>query len=106
MKIVRLFTILALIAAAVLVMIPIYVRLEVSDYIYASTNDVPKTDTAIVLGASVSKGKPSPVLAARADTAIALYLKGKVSKILVTGDNGALSHDEVTPVRKYLLDAG
>ncbi len=29
-----------------------------------------------------------------------------MSKILVTGDNGALSHDEVTPVRKYLLDAG
>jgi len=49
---------------------------------------------------------PSRVLADRADEAVALYLKGKVSKILVTGDNGALSHDEVTPVRKYLLQSG
>ena len=38
--------------------------------------------------------------------AIQLYEAGKVSKILVTGDNGELTHDEVTPVRKYLTDAG
>ena len=38
------------------------------------------------------------LLAARADAAIALYMKKRVSKILVTGDNGELSHDEVTPV--------
>jgi len=60
----------------------------------------------MVLGASVVRGAPSPILRARADAAIALYKAEKVQKILVTGDNGALSHDEVTPVRKYLLDAG
>ena len=35
-----------------------------------------------------------------------LYKSGKAAKILVTGDNSALTHDEVTPVRKFLLESG
>ena len=95
---------LALMALAM--MVPIVMRLTVETFIATSVDDVPRTDAALVLGASVFRGSPSPILAERADTAIALYRAGKVKKILVTGDNGALTHDEVTPVRKYLLDAG
>ncbi|MDO8576180.1 MAG: ElyC/SanA/YdcF family protein [bacterium] len=96
--------ILGLIALAM--MVPIVIRIAVEPFIVPSIRDVPRTDAALVLGASVYRGSPSPILAERADVAIALYKAGKVSKILVTGDNGALSYDEVTPVRKYLLDAG
>ena len=96
--------VLALLLTAVL--IPQLMRFAVSSDIYHNADDVPSAEVAIVPGASVYLGEPSPVLAARADAAIALYMKHKVSKILVTGDNGALNHDEVTPVRKYLLDAG
>ncbi len=93
--------------ALILVLVPVlFLRIATASFTYATPDQVPRTDVAIVLGASVGGGIPSPVLAARADEAITLYLKGKVSKILVTGDNGALSHDEVTPVRKYLLAAG
>ena len=84
----------------------LYMRESMLSYQYVLLDDVPHADVAIVLGASVVAGKPSPILAARADTAIALYQKGKVTKILVTGDNSARSHDEVTPVRKYLVNAG
>jgi SanA protein len=84
----------------------LYVRESMLPYQYVLLDNMPHTDVALVLGASVAAGKPSPILAARADTAIELYQKGKVSKILVTGDNSALSHDEVTPVRKYLVKAG
>ncbi len=91
---------------AIAMMVPICVRIAVNQFISRSIADVPQTEVALVLGASVRHGSPSPILAERADTAIALYKAGKVSKILVTGDNGALTHDEVTPVRKYLLDAG
>jgi len=96
--------VLGLIALAM--MVPIVMRVVVEAYIEASVGDVPYTEVAMVLGASVYRGSPSPILAERADVAIALYKAGKVSKILVTGDNGALSYDEVTPVRKYLLNAG
>lgn len=97
-------TLLAFMAVAM--MVPILMRILVDPYITRAIDVVPNTDVALVLGASVFRGNPSPILAERADTAIALYKVGKVSKILVTGDNGALTHDEVTPVRKYLLDAG
>jgi SanA protein len=101
-----LLCIIALVVLLTGVVVPLIIRSAVSSDIYAFAGDVPVTEVAIVPGASVYEGAPSPVLAARADAAIELYVKGKVSKILVTGDNGALNHDEVTPVRRYLLDAG
>jgi len=91
---------------ALAMIIPIAMRSSLQAFILQPSDSIPQTEVAIVLGASVVHGMPSPILAARADGAIALYRAGKVSKILVTGDNGALSHDEVTPVRKYLLNAG
>ena len=70
-------------------------------------DDAPSAQTALVLGASVSSdGTLSPVFKARADAAIALYAAGKVSKILVSGDNSTVSHNEVNPVRIYLLSNG
>lgn len=95
-----------LFAAALSLLVPIAMRAAVAGYMYTSVQAVPASDVAIVLGASVVRGIPSPILAERADVAIALYRARKVSKILVTGDNGAQFHDEVTPVRKYVLDAG
>ncbi len=97
-------TLLALIALAM--MVPIVMRILVDRYITRTIDGVSRTEVALVLGASVYRGRPTPILAERADMAIALYKAGKVGKILVTGDNSALSYDEVTPVRKYLLDAG
>jgi len=89
-----------------LMLVPVTMRFAMGPYLYYDLDKVPEAQVAIILGASVYRGKPSPVLEKRASTAIQLYLSKKVSKILVTGDNGALTHDEVTPVRKYLLDVG
>ncbi|HEY4522517.1 MAG TPA: ElyC/SanA/YdcF family protein [Candidatus Paceibacterota bacterium] len=97
----------AVLAGAVcILLVPITIRMTTTRYLYVSIDDVPKTDAAVVLGAAVRRGQPTPVLEERAYTAAELYRNGKVSKILVTGDNSALTHDEVTPVRKYLLEAG
>ena len=106
MKYVQALVLLALSAVAAFFIVPLLMQLSVERFVFASSDTVPKADVAIVLGASVLHGAPSLVLAARADEAITLYLNKKVSKILVSGDNGALTHDEVTPVRKYLLAAG
>ena len=100
------FVLVVLGGLAVFLLVPLGMQRSVSQNTYTSPDSVPATDVAIVLGASVAKGMPSPVLAARANEAVELYLKGRVKKILVTGDNGALTHDEVTPVRKYLIGAG
>lgn len=98
--------IVGLFVLASVMSVPVMMRMYTQSAIYYTPEDAPETQAALVLGASVVRGKPSPILEERAHTAVALYMMGKVSKILVTGDNGALTHDEVTPVRKYLLDAG
>ena len=102
----RLAVIAVLLVCVIAISIPLLMRATMSSYIFATSIAVPMTEVALVPGASVVGGKPSRVLAERADMAIELYDQGKVLKILVTGDNGELTHDEVTPVRRYLLDAG
>lgn len=103
---IRYTVIAALAGIAVAISIPVSIRFAMEPYLFETSSDVPYTEVAVVLGASVYRGKPSPVLERRAAKAVELYLAGKVGKILVTGDNGALTYDEVTPVRKYLLEAG
>ena len=103
---VRRAAVLAVFLAITLLAVPLLMRAIVAREIYTTPESAPQKDIAIVLGASVVKGEPSPVLAARADVAAQLYLNQKVQKILVTGDSSSPSHDEVTPVRTYLVDAG
>jgi SanA protein len=98
--------IVILAGAVVALLIPIGMRIAVAPYLYDSDDLLPTTEVAIVLGASVDGNEPSPILAARANAAIQLFEDGKVSKILVTGDNATTNYDEVNPVQHYLLAAG
>ncbi len=67
----------------------------------------PTSALAIIPGASVYPGgKLSPLLAMRADTAIALYKAHRVDQILVSGDSISANHDEVGPIHAYLRAAG
>lgn len=83
------------------------IKIESGPFIKLSTQDLTKSQTAIVLGAAVSPtGVLSVVLRDRVDTAITLYKQGKVGTILVTGDNGSADYNEVNPTRDYLLSQG
>ena len=94
-------------ASALMLALIMYVQQASAPYIFASVASAPKSTAALVLGASVYQdGTLSPILAARADKAAELYFAGKVQKILVTGDNSRLSHNEVNPVGKYLMNLG
>jgi SanA protein len=76
-------------------------------YIYANVSEAPKAEIALVPGAAVSsEGVLSPIFIDRLDTAIALYSAGKVSKILVSGDNSTDVQNEVNPARLYLIQKG
>lgn len=97
-------------AAALVILVIIvnaYIDQQTRSFTYASVAAAPRAETALVLGASVrSSGELSPVLRDRADAALALYKAGKVKNILVSGDNSTVAHNEVNPVRTYLLKAG
>ncbi|MBU4141440.1 YdcF family protein [Patescibacteria group bacterium] len=76
-------------------------------YIFSETENAPKTEVALILGAKVyNDGRLSDMLKDRADTAINLYESGKVNKILVSGDHEKEEYDEVNAVKNYLLEKG
>lgn len=106
----RLYNPLAWVAVgliAVFLALVISVPLRVAPYIYSSAPQAPTTTVAMILGAAVMQsGELSPILRERADRGAELYMLGKVKKILVTGDNSALSHNEVNPVGNYLAARG
>ena len=63
--------------------------------------------TAIVPGAYVSPdGRLCDMLADRVITAVDLYRAGKVKKILMTGDHGRASYDEVNSMRRFAEEMG
>ncbi|MEU8764008.1 ElyC/SanA/YdcF family protein [Streptomyces sp. NPDC048659] len=71
-----------------------------------TTADVPAQDVAVVFGAGLWKGRPTPYLAHRLDTAAELYRAGKVRVLLVTGDNSRTEYDEPSAMRAYLAGRG
>ncbi|MFJ1746373.1 vancomycin high temperature exclusion protein [Streptomyces sp. NPDC088116] len=68
--------------------------------------DVPARDVAVVFGAGLRSGQPSPYLAHRLDAAAELYRAGKARVVLVTGDNSREEYDEPDAMRTYLVGQG
>ncbi|MFG2883261.1 vancomycin high temperature exclusion protein [Streptomyces sp. NPDC048297] len=71
-----------------------------------TTADAPRTDVAVVFGAGLWDGEPSPYLAHRLDAAARLYRDGRIRVVLVTGDNSREDYDEPDAMRAYLKRHG
>lgn len=66
-----------------------------------------EAECILVLGAGITdKETPSPMLKDRLDAGIALYKEGVAPKLLLSGDNGQLEHNEIHVMLKYAKDAG
>lgn len=63
-------------------------------------------DCIVVLGASVKKDKPSPMLEDRLKEAVELYNNKKAPKILVSGDHIDDNYNEVDVMKNYLIEQG
>ncbi|WP_411349851.1 YdcF family protein [Paenibacillus sp. WLX2291] len=74
---------------------------------FAGKNQVATTDAAVVLGAAVTDGQPSPVFRERINHGIWLYQQGLASKLIFTGgtdEDGQPSEAEVA--RTYAISKG
>ncbi|KJK57190.1 SanA/YdcF family protein [Saccharothrix sp. ST-888] len=71
-----------------------------------TVQSAPSAPVAVVFGAGLFDGEPSPYLAHRLDAALALYQDRKVEAILVTGDNSRNSYNEPDAMRRYLVGHG
>lgn len=78
-----------------------------SDYAYVEVQDVPESQAALILGARVfDDGRLSKMMQDRADSALELYETGKVGRLIMSGDHGTTTYDEVNTVKDYLLEKG
>lgn len=67
----------------------------------------PVRPVVIVFGAGLSRdGSPSPVLRDRVATAARLYFAGKTQKLLMSGDNRFIYHNEPGAMKQYAIDLG
>lgn len=75
-----------------------------------SAEDAAKLENAdciLVLGCGVlPDGTPSAMLTDRLKQSITLYTSGAAPKLLMSGDHGQESYDEVNTMKQYALDAG
>lgn len=99
-------TVALLAPAALVVALPLYVAAATRPYRYADAAQVPPRRVAIVFGAGVVNGVPTPALAERVRGAAELYRLGRVQKLLMTGDNSRRDYDEVTAMRRYAIQLG
>ena len=76
-------------------------------YLFGMRDEARPSDAIVVLGAAQYQGKPSPVLKARLDHAISLYLDSVAPTLIVTGGFGVgdtISEAEVG--RRYAIRSG
>lgn len=84
-----------------------YINLATRSDRYSELPEVPKEDLAIVFGAGLSEdGTPSPMLSDRVEAAVELYNRGKVHKLLMTGDNSQISYNEVSAMKRLAHHLG
>ena len=61
---------------------------------------------AVILGAGVREGKPTPMLRDRLLVGIDLYKSGAVKKLIMSGDHGSADYDEVNIMKSFAVDRG
>ncbi|MEV5429003.1 ElyC/SanA/YdcF family protein [Streptomyces sp. NPDC052701] len=96
----------AVMAVCVLALLPATWLHAVADDRLRPAAGVPRTDVAVVFGAGLWDGEPSPYLAHRLDAAVRLYRAGRIEVVLVTGDNSREDYDEPDAMRAYLTRHG
>jgi len=101
---------LGAIGAAIIIAFNVWIHAAYGQRMFASVDDVPIEDQpriAIVLGAGLTRsGEPTPALYDRVATAVDLYQRGLVSKLLLTGDNRSVYYNEPEAMRRTALRLG
>ncbi len=106
-RFIRTFIIIVLILIVLVLVVP---RAAVVWYAAPRTlaaDAVPPEPVAIVFGAGLLRnGAVTPELSERVEQAAQLYFAHKVDKLLFSGDNRVVSHNEPGAMRKYALQLG
>lgn len=100
---------LGVLGVAAVLGINLWITASVSDRILTEQQaaQLQDVDCVVVLGCQVrSDGSPSHMLEDRLKRSIALYEAGAAPKLLMSGDHGTVTYDEVNAMKRYALEAG
>ncbi len=100
---------LAVLGGAAVFGIDTYVRGITADCILTEeqAQELADVDCIVVLGCLVrDDGTPSHMLEDRLKQGVALYQQAAAPKLLMSGDHGTVSYDEVDAMKRYAVDAG
>lgn len=102
------FTILALLGAATVFGINIYIKSSTKKKILTleEASALEGIDCILILGAGVWGERPTHMLEDRLDYGIALYKAGASNRLLMSGDHGRKNYDEVNVMKKYAIGEG
>lgn len=105
-KLIKILFILAVILVAVVIGVNVHIKSTVEDNITENFDDF-RADCILVLGCGVREdGTPSDMLYDRIKKGVELYQKGVAPKILMSGDHGRKSYDEVNVMKEYAMSMG
>ena len=107
-KLIKAMLFIGIIAALAVFSVNIYVTSKAEKMMYSEESVLPRdADCIIVLGAGLKPdGTPNHMLRDRLDLAVNLYEAGICKKLLLTGDHGTNSYDEVNAMKNYVLSKG
>jgi uncharacterized SAM-binding protein YcdF (DUF218 family) len=96
-----------IVLAFTLLVITLFTKVGINIYSYSSKSTNETADAAIVLGAAVWNGKPSPVFEERIKHAIFLYENNQVEYLIFTGGVGIRDERSEADVgREYAIQNG
>ncbi len=103
-KKIKIFLFIFLITTIYFITVPFFV-LQYGKYkIYTDVDNIDEYNIAIVFGAGLTEGrKPNNMLRDRLDSVAKLYYGEKIQKILLSGDNSSIYHNEPQAMYEYLL---
>jgi SanA protein len=84
------------------------IEFSTANRIYREVEDIAHNKVGLVLGTARHQagGGINPYYQSRIDATIALYKAGKISFVLVSGDNGSVYYNEPNTIKKDLIAAG
>lgn len=108
-KITLIFPVVAVLLVAAAVFVPDFIVVNKTKSKIISLDEAEKLtdiDCAVILGAGVRDGKPTPMLRDRLLTGIELNKSGTVKKLIMSGDHGSDDYDEVNIMKSFAVDNG
>ena len=81
---------------------------ESKNFLFSKAKNLPTTKTALLLGTSkkLRSGNDNLYFNYRIDACVELYQSGKVSRVLISGDNGTKEYNEPEDMKNVLISRG